>query len=158
MDSKIIILGDVRIRAKSIKNYGLSYGERYFEKIYRKEKREYKFLWKKKIGEFLEWKGEWLLIDDDRYEDVLKYNEDLDPAALAYEYIEHKYKKTYRRYRNTKGELIETDYLTSDDDVCIKKEKYLYITTYQKDNFVFYQCDVDFNIEEKCKEIDSLFS
>lgn len=35
--------------------------------------------------------------------------------------------------------------------------KVLYITTYQGDNFRFSQQDVDFNIDEKIREIDSYF-
>ena len=35
-----------------------------------------------------------------------------------------------------------------------KPEDYLYVTTYQNDNYRFYETEVPFDIREKCSEID----
>lgn len=35
--------------------------------------------------------------------------------------------------------------------------KYLYVTTYQKDNYEFYEKDVSFNIFKKCNELDQFY-
>ncbi|MCL2356544.1 MAG: cold shock domain-containing protein [Defluviitaleaceae bacterium] len=36
--------------------------------------------------------------------------------------------------------------------------RYLYVTTFQKDNYTFYENTASFNIDEKCKELDELLS
>lgn len=162
INDKVVILGNVRIRAKSIKNYGVASGKRYYEKIYEMKERKGKILWMKYTESVLEWEGDSIRIDEGRYKDILK------PSALESKNgqisqitigqlagVEHK--TTYRRYRDDNGELVDSNEQTTMDDIIEKKEKYLYITTYQKDNFIFYQNDVDFDIHKKCNEIDMIF-
>jgi Predicted membrane protein len=45
---------------------------------------------------------------------------------------------------------------TFEKDVVTKK-RYLYITTFQRDNFEYYENKVPFNIFNKCKELDEYF-
>lgn len=40
----------------------------------------------------------------------------------------------------------------------MKEIECLYITTYQNDNYMFRQDESDFNIHEKCAELDLYFS
>ena len=58
-----------------------------------------------------------------------------------------------------KGEIgVTRKVLASDSCIQEYQEKYLYITTFQNDNFVFWESEVSFDINEKCKEIDEMFN
>lgn len=159
INDKIIILGDVRLRAKSVKNYGLATKKRYYEKVYKKTWHVEKFLWMHYTVDDLEWAGDSVLLDERRHEDLLKKHEPerKDGQITIGDMMGIEYKTTYRRYRDDDGELVDSNELTTEDDIIEKKEEYLYITTYQKDNFIFYQNDVHFNIRDKCAEMDMIF-
>lgn len=152
-----ISLGNVRIKLSNIKNYGISICNSYYYKVYEFDSELAKRIAEessKKRGLFramsnffsdrpYEWRGKKIYIASFSKEVALK-RAGIDP------YDAHDYSP--RSYRQEPDGTLERDYF---DDFLEVKEKYLYISTYQDDNFQFPEGAVDFNIFDKCKEIDS---
>ncbi len=143
IEDRIVILGDIRIRAKSIKNYGIATKQRYYEKVYdcRTERRH--FLFFDYYADVLEWKGDKRAISDSNYYDYKNS-------------VKH-FNGRHRVYKDDEGKIVSSNEEANDKDFFIGKEAYLYITTYQKDNFIFFESEAGFDIREKCKEIDKIF-
>ena len=144
--NKMIFIGDVRIRANNIKNYGIANNTRYFEKIYKKEKVK-RANWEIIVDAFLEspepyewkWYGEYVEVSKRRYDNRSKP------------------RQCNRKTVDSNGQIAYTNTLLTESDFKIRKEKCLYITTYQRDNFVFWESEAKFDILKKCNEIDEVF-
>ena len=54
----------------------------------------------------------------------------------------------------TSSQGVKTIYAADFKKYVSKEIEYLYVTTYQNDNYKFYECNVSFDIREKMKEID----
>lgn len=150
--NKFILLGNTRIKLGNIKNYGISSERVKCEKIYRLAEgekdgllaamlRNTDLVWEKEVEE---------LTYDREYQ---------------FEISDHDHKNreefprvtTYKRYRNKNGKIVDSHSIaTMDNSVVEIKRKYLYISTFQKDNFRFYEDEVDFDITKKCNELDNL--
>ena len=125
-EKKIIQLGDVRIPAAHIKNYGISVLNIPYEKIYQEAS--------------LLWKGDYIPIDPIRCQD-------LDSSVL-----------TYKRCRNAVGDIYDSETETDKKEPYFtKKTDCLFLSTYEDESFIFPKPLVDFNIEEKLKEINAVF-
>lgn len=61
----------------------------------------------------------------------------------------------YNRIKNRNGEIKTLGTVATDNDLIRQKVSYLYVTTYQGDNYRFNDWEVSFDIYEKCKELDS---
>lgn len=143
-NNKMIFVGNVRIRANNIKNYGIANNTRYFEKIYYKVKRVEGSFWEewwnnRPLYEWT-WQGEYVEVGKKRYDN------------------REKYRQCNRKTKDSNGQITYISEHLTESDFEIRKEKCLYITTYQKDNFVFWESESKFDIFAKCKEIDDIFA
>ena len=130
---KFLRIGNTRVRVGNIKDYGIEYETFFYEKVYTK-----------KAYSKLTWDGETVLIDEIRYLE-LELSSEL--------------RKTYKLVLDDNGVAKEmVGFIATLKDVLEKKCKYLYLTTYQNDTYVFYETDVDFDLEEKLNELDEIFS
>ena len=125
---KFIVLGKKRIKIGNIKNYGISSSMKDYEKIYKPiehSKRGLARLFLKYPFNNIElvWEGETEKLTEDRRLELIG--------------------SCQKRYRNKEGEIVtfypfyQSTETTWDEIVTEKEIKYLYITTFQKDNFVF---------------------
>lgn len=158
LKNKVIILGDVRIKIGNIKNYGIAYENRLYWKVYRRKKVSF---WKELFGfQEYEWKKEIRRIKDNEYYESVFVS---DNGNLLNE------QKVQRRYLNEDDlpgsdlkiagkNCVDKEELWASNAMLLRKDKYLYITTYQNDNFVFFGCESDFDIDEKCNELDNILS
>lgn len=149
IDSKkptFIAFGDVRIKTSNIKNYGIASTTRYYVKVY-----EYtpsaSDSWVKQNLSMKAYSNSW------------KYT-GIDAEMPEELYLRHKAKNfsNGRKYIKWEGEIKQSETKCplplSESDFLVKNISYLYVTTYQNDNYEFREGDVDFDIKEKCKEID----
>ena len=152
IEDRIVILGDIRIRAKSIKNYGIATKQRYYEKIYNCRTELRHFLFGQYDATILEWKGDKRAISQDNFNFYKSSVTSSEWKAInGRGYVRH------RVYKDDEGKIVSSNEEANDKDFFIGKEAYLYITTYQKDNFIFFESEAGFDIREKCKEIDKIF-
>ena len=135
-----IVFGDTRIKTSNIKNYGISKEQVYYEKVYTKKD------WgigaavlnlmldggKVRVSDFNE-TSEWIRFG--RKEPI---------SAICIKDSDGSYKWTTLDIGCGKYEQRE--------------EKYLYVTVFQGDNYTFNEKEANFNIYEKCKEMDAFFS
>lgn len=158
MRPTFIQFGNIRVKLSNIKNYGIDTCNSYYCKVYeyspelaqkiendnRKQRGLFKVLSTIFSEEPYEWKGEKIYIASFLKEFALKAvginPDDPDDHRQGYAYI-----------RKPDGTLE----LDKEDDFLEIKENFLYVKTYQNDSFEFPEGEVDFNIFEKCKEIDS---
>ena len=135
-----ILFGDVRIKRSNIKNYGISTFTRYYEKI-------------------VVWEGE-SFKDMKAYKKVLSVTLSVPAILLRLGAID--LRKGKYVWKGGKKEISEGTYHSAKrngERGYFKKElHYLYVTTYQKDNYQFKEDEVSFDIFEKCKELDSLLT
>lgn len=128
---KFLKIGNTRVKVGNIKDYGIGYETFFYEKVYTK-----------KSYSKLTWDGETVRIDEIRY---LELSSEL--------------RKTYKLVLDDNGVAKEmVGFIATLKDVLEKKCKYLYLTTYQNDTYIFYETDVDFELEEKLNELDEIFS
>lgn len=161
-----IQFGDVRIKLSNIKNYGISSDTSYYMKIYEynaqkakqvaleKAKRKKAGLIQKILAPAIdtnlyEWKGKKKYITSFSRENAMRAI-GLDP------YDPNDKHSPFSLQENPDGSL-EPFYPPSPDenDFLTEVDPTLYVTTYQGDNFRFVQGAVDFDVHEKCSEIDS---
>lgn len=147
--SKFVTCGGTNIRLNNIKQYGLGKYPVLYEKVFKEyivcnvnasflerlligsEEKKYKF-----EGE---WSACWLEISE---EDVDRFINDDMTSVYA---------------RKSNGELTHDTSLRKKrrDVYKVEYKKYLYITTYQNDNFKFKETEVNFDVVEKYNEINN---
>ena len=165
--NKFLIFDDVRIKLGNIKSYGISDELRYYEKLYTK-------VYRKKVGWLdgllgntfdLIWNGEVELIDSQRYFFLGLRNADdrQDCQNIHVDNIDwyySEYGNTYKKIIDGKNIIYHrlSQYYATLEEVIEKHIRYLYIETYQNDNFRFYEDEVSFDIVSKCKEIDKILT
>lgn len=164
---KFIKLGNVRIKACNIKDYGISSKTSYYQKVYKQEymyKTKFIFFKSKTIN--LADTDSWYRIDKSRYE-KLRNKEKIFLHILTAEKGEYLGKNrdeqghlyyVYAPYDgiydlNIHCSAADMSHSISTDDVKAETVEYLYITTFQGDHYQF--CDESFDIHEKLKELDN---
>lgn len=154
--SSFIQLGNVRVKLGNIKNYGISKCDSYYYKVYeydpqlakqiedsnRKKRGLFKTLSSLFSEQPYKWKGKKIYIASFSKEDALR-KAGIDP------YYPNGAPRAYKQEPDGTLELCDGG------DFLEIEESYLYVTTYQNDNFRFPEGSVSFNIFDKCKEIDS---
>lgn len=152
MKDRMIILGNTRIRLSNIKNYGISSGKKFRQKLYTRKEVINPIGVIATIASWLEGGYSTGLETKDEYEWSGKWKDNIS-------------KKEIDELKGATLVLLDDGTIettrsvsASDSDIQDYVEKYLYITTFQNDNFVFWQSDVSFDIQEKLKEIDNMFS
>ena len=124
-----IAFGDVRINISNIKNYGIGKDVQLFVKVYEHSVSNESSTWNQIFHDRYVWNG-------------LK-----QPVADI--------PMHYNRIKNRNGEIKTLGTVATDNDLIRQKVSYLYVTTYQGDNYRFNDWEVSFDIYEKCKELDS---
>lgn len=152
-----ILIGSMRIKLCNIKNYGIGEGYSYHRKLYKKE--EVFGLWYiKKAGYNLSdakcTADGRTFVKNFKFVKMIKVDKDL---------IDDKGKMYFKNddyYEKDNDYIVFKESVEFEGNENIKDEvnkiinRYLYVTTYQNDNYTFYQSDCDFNIDEKLKELD----
>lgn len=166
--SSIIILGDVRIKKNNIKNYGITKRQYAYEKIYEIEQVDGKFSRFLFGDTTLVWRGKTQRISEKRYKNLRAVNdkpEYTEFGRMPYRAREDGICSTYKKYIDSEGNIVESDYIYTNEWTDEEEPPYvmkaidcLYITTYQNDNYIFRQDEVEFDVHEKCVEIDRAFS
>lgn len=159
-ENKFVAINDVRIRVSNIKNYGVAEETKYFSKVYKilncytseKERLE-------KNIEINKDEFDWVKSDKDAPIYAL-FDED-DEDVFFDGSIGNYYADFIEVPEGIICHAIEReDFETAGDimikavpsDVWCEKKKYLYITTFQNDNFKFYDDEID--VEQILKKID----
>lgn len=175
MNKVFVSFGDVRIKVSNIKNYGIATEPCCFAKVYvekteerthyslirRREKKYTAHLWvpsddykvrisRQEYEKVLnltnaEFVGRYVLIPKDKKYEGITFGE---PITVLDD-------KVIVQQKGTALFIVGAGFLTS-KDVWIGERDYLYITTYQNDNFKFYRDECCFNIDEAIKELDEL--
>lgn len=136
--------GKERIKISNIKSYGISTETMYFQKVY--EIDDDSSFWGKLLSSWV-YKGKTFKIDE-YLASVLNYS--------SSGYIRRKLFSPEKGYYDENPGNLDTRAPKS--DLITKNVEYLYITTYQDDNYIFYEDNEEFNIHEKCKELDKWLS
>lgn len=163
-ENKFIAINDVRIKASNIKNYGVSEDTKYLAAVYKikyesigfifshteysKEKTDKKVVIDKNEYDWIKNNGEspiYGLFDEDDSNVYIG-----DSANVPEGVICHAIEKRTDQYGFTYAG--DTMIKATPEDVWCEKKKYLYITTYQNDNYKFYENEID--IDEVMKKID----
>lgn len=152
---KIIKLGSTRNRLSNIKNYGISSERRYYQKVYHSTPNRDN-LWNRLI-----------MRTNHRYEGMEK--------DITYYYMTYSgdkeligkllYVKKGDPYlsENKEQTIAEEDGvyrsaypIFENDDIRAHNLRYLYVTTFQNDNYTFYENEID--IDQKLEKLDNFFS
>lgn len=175
---EFIMFGEVRVKLNNIKNYGIVDENRYFEKVFGKYLAQAEKRYDNKILDFListPAQYEWTVHCRDTEIDSIRYNSIKNGERRArkgyvienanyYEFeIANEWDnargknvdKVYQKQRTAQQDgIYEVNYWAQKDDVFMKSIPYLYVTTYQDDNYVFRQDLVSWHINEMCAELD----
>lgn len=155
-----LFIGKNRIRLSNIKTYGISSKVFYYQKVYRATVESMIIFFNHSFS----WEGDTILLNKEKQDRIKKLNPTMEHDAL-----EVKNTGSFEKLIiDEDGEMHQAaeymrTYNLSDNwhpepgDIFGKKQKYLYITTFQNENYRFYESEVNFDIEEKCKEIDEMF-
>lgn len=181
---KIIALGNVRVRLSNIKNYGISSQNFEFFVLQKykfiKEKRNITkkrkvvckaLAYSSTLVTALVGIGVAMLEGENKGKGLatgMKVSEHVNDTlnglletekVVGYEYIGD---CMFIPSRNDVDKIlsnnVDNDIYYEEKGIVEKKVDYLYITTYQKDNFIFREDLSTFDIYEKCKELDNYFS
>ena len=162
--------GNLRIKTNNIKSYGISsktfYFEQIFEEYYRKTATtSIGIFFENLVGGVADVKPSeygFEEIDYERYLDI-KSGREIKRRVYAKKgdqiHFKHYSTLNYRDetiYTVPADGIYTVDFYTVPEDVVAETYSYLYVTTYQGDNYQFYENEVDFDIYNKCKELDEL--
>lgn len=167
---KFIILGGERIKLSNIKNYGIASETVYYQKVYKFKPAEGVF----GHHEF-EDIGEWKEIPYLRYYDIARGSKNYMHIIRASKgepigVVDPSKRKMFETsYKHAKEDgIYDLNYLDDfsavingnpvKSDVKEIKEDYLYITSYQGDNYKFSKNNAIFNIHEKLRELDEILT
>lgn len=141
--------GKTRIRFSNIKNYGIASAPVYYAKVFvlvekeGKSKLFGKYRYKERVDS-----GRRVRLCDTSESDAKSMLCDGSQYYHRYEAENGKINKVHT------GGLLESGPVSFEDLVECKNVDYLYVTTYQKDNYRFFADLTEFDIHSKCKEID----
>jgi hypothetical protein len=172
-NQSFIVFGDSRIKLSNIKNYGINTESIYYQKVYVKKTTK-----KKESILFFNWtstKDEWVyeghkvnICESDYNKAISSFTHD---TSVVYKlgYFSKGDKCLVFSTLYVQGEPVGKDYVekaapedgvyqfnekATKEDFLTENEKYIYITTYQNDNFKFYSKDMVGSLENKLSELD----
>ncbi|MEA5093498.1 MAG: cold shock domain-containing protein [Sedimentibacter saalensis] len=154
-----IQFGDVRVKLSNVKNYGISQDYYQYEKVFRVWYNEST----SKLGKLFNIKYEFDWEFADKYE-RLYCNSEREKKIKAGECYSYVYAEKDQAYSYEGNNLIfakEPGIYKSNirrsclGDIVDLPEDYLYVTTYQGDNYKFRVNNGDFDIYKKLEELDS---
>ena len=143
-----IEFGSVRIKLSNIKNYGISSIPTHYAKVF--EKRQYEVNKYTLFGERSVKK--WGLVDTGERIRLDESSGDLSRMVNSRIY-------SYRRCLKVNGNIIRVNPSFAEtweyNDAIERRDiEYLYVTTYQNENYRFVEDEVEFDIHKKCEELD----
>ncbi len=148
---KFISFGNINLNVTDIREFGISNGKIiYYEYLYKKKEI---FIWELFSQEPYERTGGTVMIDKKRYDSVKSGN-----AYSLFEPGEEK-EVTEKDLWNMINYIpyYQSARRANQNDVFVKRsKKYLYVTTYQKKNYKFYEDNGKFNIYDKLDELKRL--
>lgn len=148
MRPTFIKLGNIRIKLSNIKNYGISYTSRERLKIISKE--EFEKLKKEEQINNSKKRLNKIKRPKNIKEKILKKIPFRNIPTSEYQKSYEKYREEYtHRYQNASAEYKKNYFELENYSI-----PYLYITTYQNDNYKFHEDKVSFNVRDKMKELD----
>lgn len=159
IENKFIAINDVRIRVSNIKNYGVSEEKKYFSKVFELDSYYNRESRAEMNIEITKEEYEWVKSGKDAPAYAL-FDEN-DENVLYDDYLGNYYADFHKvpegiicHAISTEDSFLDGEIMTKADpsDVWCEKKKYLYITTYQNDNFKFYDDEID--VEQTIKKID----
>lgn len=168
----IVTFGETRIKASIIKNYGISSDVGYKVPLY-KEITEKGFMGFPKVtfvktGEFLEIKKDAWKYYSRRYIDNYGWIDDyLENGKYLMVYLYDEVAQCTDWYKgfvckDDEGRIYTSsspqNKHSSRENLISFTKHYLYVTTYQHDNFCFFEGEAPFDIYEKCKELDAVLA
>ena len=143
-----IDFGNKRIKLGNIKDYGITERTVYFAKLFEHTTRTQKGLLGINVEtEYWEWKGKLALLSELSYDDAYRKMHDNMYRTCGWNYL----LDGALRYSANSLNGNTPDFK---DVTIVKQLKCLHVTTYQKDNYRFYDGEVDFDIFQKYKELD----
>ena len=175
--------GGARIKLTNIKNYGIAQGDSWYAKMYRDVPAKYitkKKAFGKTVTELvseatIEETGEVYPIDVkenvESYHPYIhgrptyngceigaRYGPKMMRKVVEY-YVWNRGKQATIRvdhafHLDANGNIVSTQAALSSEHLFTKPENYLYVTTFQGDNYNWFEHHVKFDIYEKCKELD----
>lgn len=175
--------GGARIKLTNIKNYGIAQGDGWYAKMYRDVPAKYitkKKAFGKTVTELvseatIEETGEVYPIDVKEnvesyhpyihgrptyngYEIGARYGPKMMRKVVEYHVWNRGKQATIRVdhafHLDANGNIVSTQAALSSEHLFTKPENYLYVTTFQGDNYKWFEHHVKFDIYEKCKELD----
>lgn len=178
-NDKFIAINDVRIKASNIKNYGIAEETHYHAAVYKLKEKIHSAFFFFSYSEYTKEKtNRTVAIDKEQYDFIMNGNTapiyglfpeegngkgyveissvfDDDMFGINYTkvpegYITYAIKRRHEDLGNVEEEIMVE---ATPDDIWCDSKKYLYITTYQNDNFKFYEDEV--NIAQVMSNIDS---
>ena len=157
--------GSARIKLSNVKNYGISSATVYYAPVFkyveRTEKKQTLFGEKVKKTRELVDSGERIRLGETSSEAINKWKSDgmaeQIPGTLG-NFIDS-FNSRYYQYVKRDGELrrgyIDGSSKSIAEAAECKNVEYLYVTTFQNDNYRFFADVVDFDIHKKCRELDA---
>lgn len=153
--------GSARIKLSNVKNYGISSTTVYYAPVFmyveRTEKKQTLFGEKDKKSWQLVDSGERIRLGETLSEAAAKWRADgMTSSASGLAAVSAPY-LWYYQYVREDGKLRQGYSSTKsiEEAAECKTVEYLYVTTFQNDNYRFFADVVDFDIHEKCRELDS---
>jgi len=141
--SKFLVFGDVRIKASNIKDYGISNESNNYLNYIEEINKDIQKLQSR--------------ISDEK-EDRNKNNGKFVGSFYSMQHYINYGDTSYVKEEYEKKVAKRDEYMNYLDYTYAMQGKleYLYITTYQNDNYKFYSYESDFDIKEKLQEIDNV--
>lgn len=168
--SKFVTFGDIRIKASNIKNYGIASENQYGVYVYKdsstssflgvhvpKYNKSNEIIWIDKDEWFFysskerfnSWDSDIVKNTNGEYLSVHMFDEDAKELKWFYGCV----------CKNNLGHVFEMPYSNNPrENLVCKTKEYLYVTTYQRDNYRFFDDSAPFDIHEKGKELDEIFA
>lgn len=139
----VVILGNERIKISNIKTYGISYYNEIHQRVHK-----YKYDDFRTVDEDVDWipGKELCVLYYDEKGNICKYKPDVGYGIL--DFISLVLGSGTYTDEDKLEQLLKNEYE-------YKPLPYLYITTYQGDNYQYFQGVCDFDVKEKAEEIDA---
>lgn len=161
--------GSIRIKLNNIKSYGIAQGDAWYAKMYRLIPEKYitrKSIFGKVHKKLV--RAASTEATDSAYPIDIKertkswysnaYGQWRTRAFTEY-YAYNRSTRNYCKLEYTfclddNGDIVQTHVPLSNYDLFMQPESYLYVTTFQGENYKWFEHHVEFDIHEKCLELD----
>lgn len=156
---EFIVLGSERIKLSNVKTYGIASGKAYFVKVYEhKPEAKIGLFGSAKFVDRLVWSKNDIQIseNDTHVEYLFKGSMQYNGVSVFNPKTKNNQRLTTKLVRDSHGNIsFDSDIpFNKSEDVYTEMQDYLYVTTYQNNNYQWFKGLASFDIYEKCKELD----